>query len=163
MQTLAIHLTQLNTNTGEENVDGDGNPAMARQLPRVPRLPWSAAVVAIASCCLGRPATAQGPEGALHRVRSSDPSITALIKRASDHSPTFNKLAASIDASNGIVDVEGGVCTGHVAACLPMRMKSSGGNPFYARSSPAPAAFFDRIRAHLDDMTPLELRLRLEL
>jgi hypothetical protein len=64
------------------------------------------------------------------RVRSQDPSITKLLEQAMTHSPTFKRLVANVEASNGIVYVQSGPCRRRVVACLPIWMTSSGGNRF---------------------------------
>jgi hypothetical protein len=64
-------------------------------------------------------AGAQTPDKpALPRVRSSDPSVAALIARATEQSATFRGLIAVIDSSDGIVYVERGECGYYVTACL---------------------------------------------
>jgi hypothetical protein len=87
-------------------------------------------VVAITSGSVAWPATVQGQDGELHRLRSSDSSIGTLMDYGIAHSPTFRRLAASVEASNAIVYVEPGECARHVPACLAMWMKSSGGHRF---------------------------------
>jgi hypothetical protein len=64
------------------------------------------------------------------RVRSSDASIVEWIKQATARSPTFKRLVATIERSNGIIHVESGVCRGRVASCLPIWMISSGSHRF---------------------------------
>lgn len=67
----------------------------------------------------GRPAgaaDATAPEMA--RVRSTNPSITALIQQATERSETFRGIVATINASDGIVYVEEGQCGHGVRACL---------------------------------------------
>jgi hypothetical protein len=87
-------------------------------------------LVALMACFAGRPASAQECKTLVPRVRSDDPSITKLIEQAMTHSPTFKRLIANIEASNGIVYVQSGSCPGRVVACLPIWMASSGGNRF---------------------------------
>ena len=57
-------------------------------------------------------ATAVNAAPAISRVRSTDTSIAALIKRAATGSETFQRLLATIQRSNGIVYIEPGHC-GH--------------------------------------------------
>jgi hypothetical protein len=54
----------------------------------------------------------------MSRVRSRNPGLSALIGRASEASPTFRHLVETIDASDGIVYVDPGVCRYAVRACL---------------------------------------------
>ncbi len=79
---------------------------------------------------LAGPAAAQNNKSPVRRVRSDDSSIAALIEQAITHSPTFKRLVAAVEASNGIVYVQSGRCSGHVVACLPIWMTTSGGNRF---------------------------------
>jgi hypothetical protein len=51
-------------------------------------------------------------------VRSTKPSLTALIARATEQSTTFRRLIESINTSDGIVYVEAGECGHYVTACL---------------------------------------------
>jgi hypothetical protein len=91
-------------------------------------LTFNAVLVNAVAWSLSRPAAAQDCQAPVHRVRSSDPSIGALIEQAMTRSPTFKRLVATVDASNGIVYVESGSCPERLVACLPMWMTSSGGN-----------------------------------
>ena len=68
---------------------------------------------------------AGGPAGAadarargLARVRSSNPSIAALMQQATERSETFRRMVETIDASDGIVYVEEGHCGQGVRACF---------------------------------------------
>src|SRR5436190_9913799 len=89
------------------------------------------ALLILAACLPGRRALAQEVDAPpISRVRSGDPSITALIERGLTHSPTLHRLVASVEASDGIVYVESGQCPVRVAACLLNWMKSSGGSRF---------------------------------
>jgi hypothetical protein len=88
-------------------------------------------VVLIASVCgLAPPARAGSDDPAIARVRSSDPSLAALIDRAAARSATFQRLVASIEGGHGIVYVEAGTCSHGVHACLKMWMKTVGPNRF---------------------------------
>jgi hypothetical protein len=62
------------------------------------------------------------------RVRSSDPTLVALIGDATLRSKTFRQLVQTIEATNGIVYVDSGKCSHGVRACLPMSMQVSGPN-----------------------------------
>jgi hypothetical protein len=88
------------------------------------------AIVTIMACSFARPAAAQGNDRQIRRLRSIDASITQLMEHAVTRSPTFKRLAATVEASNGIIYIEAGVCPGRVLACLLMWMVSSGGNRF---------------------------------
>jgi hypothetical protein len=59
-------------------------------------------------------ATARG----IARVRSSNPSINALIQQATERSATFRRIVETINASDGIVYVEEGQCRQGVPACF---------------------------------------------
>jgi hypothetical protein len=63
----------------------------------------------------------------LDRVRSSNPSIAALISLASEQSKAFRRLIETINASDGIVYVEEGTCGHGVQACF-VAVKVSGAN-----------------------------------
>ncbi len=58
------------------------------------------------------------------RVRSTEPSLAALIDRAAKQSPTFQGLLATIQRSNGMVQVENGKCRHGVWACLRIWMET---------------------------------------
>jgi plastocyanin len=76
----------------------------------------------------GRSVAAAGEElPAMSRVRSSNPSIVALINDATEHSKTFRALIATINASDGIVYVEEGKCGHGVRACF-VAVKKAGAN-----------------------------------
>ena len=77
------------------------------------------ALLILVASLAGRRALAQEVDAPpISRVRSGDPSITALIERGVTHSPTLHRLVASVEASDGIVYVESGRCPARVAACL---------------------------------------------
>jgi hypothetical protein len=88
------------------------------------------AIVTIVACSFSRPTAAQENDTAVLRIRSSDASITRLIELAIARSPTFKRLVATVEASNGIIYVEPGVCTGRVRSCLPIWISSGGPNRF---------------------------------
>jgi hypothetical protein len=60
------------------------------------------------------------------RLRSSDRTLTALIDEARKGSPTFSKLIASLDATDGIVFVQKGRCQPRVPACLTLQVTQAG-------------------------------------
>jgi hypothetical protein len=60
------------------------------------------------------------------KVRSHNPEVGALIRRASDISATFRRLTAGIDSTDGIVYVDDGKCGHGVAACLLLAVQVSG-------------------------------------
>ena len=94
------------------------------------RYATATAIVTIAACSSTPPATAQENDRQVRRVLSLDVSIAKLMEQAVARSPTFKRLVATVEASNGIVYIEAGVCPGRVIACLPSWMVSSGGNRF---------------------------------
>lgn len=61
------------------------------------------------------PVTAPPPPS---RVRSSAPAVAAMILEARERSATFRGLVETIEATDGIVYVEQGVCGRGVRACL---------------------------------------------
>ena len=76
-------------------------------------------------------ATAQESSGASTtsgdiRVRSGNARLSALITEATDRSPTFKALLASIAATDGIVFVEAGRCRPGVPACLTWKVTLAG-------------------------------------
>jgi hypothetical protein len=78
----------------------------------------------------GQPVAADDHTYTTSRVRSTDSSIAGLIDQASKRSPTFTRLRATIDASNGIVYVQSGACRHGVRACLKMWMTVIGSDRF---------------------------------
>jgi hypothetical protein len=76
------------------------------------------AMVMTGLVCVGRPVAAADDAPALARVRSTNPSIVALIHDASEHSKTFRALIETVNASDGIVYVEEGKCGHGVRACF---------------------------------------------
>ena len=86
-------------------------------------------IVAVWVGILGATASAAGqPPLVSPRVRSSDPTLVALIGDATLRSTTFRQLVQAIEATNGIVYVDPGKCNHGVHACLPMWMQVSGPN-----------------------------------
>jgi hypothetical protein len=84
----------------------------------------AALAATIASFLSAHPTPAVGET--MSRVRSSDRSIVDLIEQATKHSPTLTRLVATVEASNGIVYVEPGVCPQGLPACLNLWMLTSG-------------------------------------
>jgi hypothetical protein len=62
------------------------------------------------------------------RVRSEDPTITALVAQASEWSPTFRGFLNTIGQSDGIVYVERGRCRHGGPACTYMNVTLAGPN-----------------------------------
>jgi hypothetical protein len=100
------------------------------QTRRVRHLAIRAALIASVACALAHPAAAADDDPPIVRVRSTDPSLAALIDRAARQSPTFQRLLAAIQGTNGMVQIETGVCGHSVRACLRMWMETAGGNRF---------------------------------
>lgn len=71
----------------------------------------------IAVCPLAHAQEVTNPP-AIPRVRSGHPTITALIARGTDRSPTFRRLVETINASDGIVYLEDGPCGRDARGCL---------------------------------------------
>jgi hypothetical protein len=63
-------------------------------------------------------------------VRSSSRVLRGLIAEADHASPTFHELIRSIEATDGIVYVEDGLCRHSVRACLVFAVTQSGGFRF---------------------------------
>ena len=61
------------------------------------------------------------------RVRSSHAYIRAMVEEAAQRSATFRRLVAAIDATDGIVYVEQGVCGHSVRACLSLHVVPAAG------------------------------------
>lgn len=71
--------------------------------------------------------TAEAQPPPLVRVRSSNsPSIAAVIQEAAVRSPLFRRLLKTIDATDGLVYVDEGICGHGVAACLSLSVLVSG-------------------------------------
>ena len=62
------------------------------------------------------------------RVRTDNPMLASLIRRANEESATFRTLMSQIGASDGIVWIEQGDCGHHVRACLRHTLTASGPN-----------------------------------
>ena len=60
------------------------------------------------------------------RVRSQSARVGAAIARGTAHSPTFRRLVETINATDGLVFVDEGVCARGVRACLLMSVSIAG-------------------------------------
>jgi hypothetical protein len=60
------------------------------------------------------------------RIRTEDPVLTMLIEDATDRSPTFRRLVAAIQTTDGVVYVERGRCGHIVRTCLLYWMTVAG-------------------------------------
>ena len=89
-----------------------------------------AVFIALAAIGLAQPVAAGCAEPTIARVRSTDPSLAVLIDRATTQSATFQRLVATIQQSNGMVQVEPGPCGRGVHACLLLWMETSASNRF---------------------------------
>jgi hypothetical protein len=74
------------------------------------------------------PGTSPTDEVRIRRVRSEDPTITALIAQASEWSATFLAFLDMIDRSDGLVYIERGRCRHGGAACMALTVKLAGPN-----------------------------------
>ena len=70
--------------------------------------------------------TTSADDGTGRRVRSSHAYIRAMIDEAVERSATFRKLVQSIEATDGIVYVEQGICGHNVRACLALHVTPAG-------------------------------------
>jgi hypothetical protein len=86
----------------------------------------AALVVTIRGQAIRAESPAQMPS--VPRVRSSDQAIAGLIERGASQSPTFKRILAAVEGSNGIVYVEPGVCRQNLRACLKIAVQVSGPN-----------------------------------
>jgi hypothetical protein len=92
-------------------------------------------VTLVLSCSEGISAQSAAPgttsptdEVRIRRVRSEDPTITALIAQASEGSATFQAFLDMIDRSDGLVYIERGRCRHGGAACMALTVKLAGPN-----------------------------------
>jgi hypothetical protein len=92
-------------------------------------------VTLVLSCSEGIGAQSAAPgttsptdEVRIRRVRSEDPTITALIAQASEWSATFHAFLDIIDRSDGLVYIERGRCRHGGAACMSLIVKLAGPN-----------------------------------
>jgi hypothetical protein len=77
----------------------------------------TAAAMAMPQASMAEDARAAAPVPMSH-VRARDPKVAAVVQTAFDHSATFRKLVAIIDASDSYVYVEDGKCSHRVRACF---------------------------------------------
>jgi hypothetical protein len=98
--------------------------AISRRTSPLRKLAIRAAPIALVILGLARVSAAENDSPAFARVRSTDPSLSALIDRAATQSPTFQGLLTTIQRSNGMVQVENGKCRHSVWACLRMWMET---------------------------------------
>jgi len=77
-----------------------------------------------------RGAVAAEASSTLARVRSTDAVLADLIEQAADRSPTFRAELAAIQATDGIVYVEPGLCRHGVRACFKTWIYASGAYRF---------------------------------
>jgi hypothetical protein len=83
-------------------------------------------IVAALGCAIA-PLVSAADTHSIPRVRANgDVTIAALLQEAVERSPTFRRLVALIDATDGIVYVEEGICRHSVRACLPTSIKVAG-------------------------------------
>ena len=101
-----------------------------RRTRRLRHLAIRAIFIALAGIGLAQPVAAASDQPAFARVRSTDPSLATLIDRAATQSATFQRLVATIQRSNGMVQIEPGVCGHSVRACLKMWMETAGSDRF---------------------------------
>jgi len=83
-------------------------------------------ITATLACLVGHARVATSQDALGHRVRSSDPTVAALLARAAEGSATFRAELATIDATNGVVYIEKGLCRHGGRACL-VSVESAGG------------------------------------
>jgi hypothetical protein len=104
-----------------------GVNAMSRVcLTSLHRLGIQMGIVAALGCAIPLPASAVD-RVSIPRVRDNgDKAIAALLREAAERSPTFQRLVALIDATDGIVYIEEGACGHGVRACLPLTIKVAG-------------------------------------
>ena len=104
------------------------------ELHRRPRhlqhLAIRAVLIALTGIGLAQPVAVAGEEPTIVRVKSTDSSLAALIDRATTQSATFQRLVATIQRSNGIVQIEPGPCGHGVHACLLIWMETAASNRF---------------------------------
>jgi hypothetical protein len=93
-----------------------------RRTRRLQHLTIGAIFIALAGIGRAQPLAAAGDKPTIARVRSTDPSLAALIDRAATQSATFQRLLVTIQRTNGMVQIEPGVCGHSVRACLRMWM-----------------------------------------
>ena len=87
---------------------------------------WSVVLVLLGGMTIG----IDGSAPDFPRVRSTTPAIASLLAEAESRSATFRDLLRTIEATDGIVYVEPGVCRHGVRACLSLSVVRSGGYRF---------------------------------
>ena len=87
---------------------------------------WSVVLVLLGGMTIG--IDGSGPD--IPRVRSTTPAIASLLAEAESRSATFRDLLRTIEATDGIVYVEPGVCRHGVRACLSLSVVRTGGYRF---------------------------------
>jgi hypothetical protein len=98
--------------------------------PRAPRRPCSiagmpAVVVTVLGVALAEAGAAQDAP-VLPRVRSDNARIASAIADGPERSQTFRRLIDTIDATDGLVYVDEGVCGHAVRACLVLSVTLAG-------------------------------------
>jgi hypothetical protein len=84
--------------------------------------------ICVSAIVLAASAAAVAAETAMMpRVRSSHAYIRAMIEEAAERSETFRRLVKAIEATDGLVYVEQGVCGHSVHACLSLHVTPAGG------------------------------------
>ena len=83
------------------------------------------AVTLLTLCTSVTGATAH-EDTAVSRVRSESPWIRDAIAEGRERSPTFHRLVAAIDATDGVVYVQEGRCRRSVRACLHLSIGVAG-------------------------------------
>ena len=66
------------------------------------------------------------PQSADARVRAQDLDLSALIRQATDRSPTFRGIVDAVQASDGIVYIQRDRCRHYVRSCLVLWMGFAG-------------------------------------
>jgi len=84
-----------------------------------------AAVIATLNGAAIQPVAAQA-EAIAPRIRSESSRIVEAIARGREGSPTFRRLIETIEATDGLVFVDEGVCRGGVRACLLLSVTVAG-------------------------------------
>jgi hypothetical protein len=107
---------------GEDRSTGSGEEDVMSAHHHLRQAPIGAAIVIVTASYSSQPMAAHGNDTTVPRVRSSDPAIIRLVEQATTRSRMFRRLVAEGEASNGIIYVEEGLCTGHLRACLPIWM-----------------------------------------
>ena len=87
---------------------------------------WSVVLVLLSGMTIG----IEGSGPGFPRVRSTTPAIASLLAEAESRSATFRDLIRTIEATDGIVYVEPGVCRHGVRACLSLSVVPTGGYRF---------------------------------